>query len=138
MNMQAHSIIEELKEKIKSLAEKYKISYAILFGSWAEERAVESESDIDLAIKVKGLRREDSLKFLKNFLRELDLENVDVAVLNFSPPSLQYDALVKGEVIYCKDEEELFEDRLRIIKWYEDWFYKSKIFEEREIERVKE
>ena len=30
--------IEKLKEKIRGLAKKYKISYAIIFGSFAEER----------------------------------------------------------------------------------------------------
>jgi hypothetical protein len=44
---------------------------------------------------------------------------------------------VKGKVIYCENEEELFEDRLEKIKWYEDWLHMYKIFEEREIEKVK-
>jgi uncharacterized protein YutE (UPF0331/DUF86 family)/predicted nucleotidyltransferase len=135
--MQKQLQIEKLKEKIESLAKKYKISYAIIFGSFAEERFVEGESDIDLAIKVKDLKRAEVLNFLKNFLRELEFENVDVTILNFSPFSLQYDALLKGKVIYCKNEEELLDDRLKIIKWHEDWLHMYKIFEQREIEKVK-
>jgi predicted nucleotidyltransferase len=135
--MQKQLQIEKLKEKIESLAKKYKISYAIIFGSFAEERFVEGESDIDLAIKVKDLKKAEVLNFLKNFLRELEFENVDVTILNFSPFSLQYDALVKGKVIYCENEEELLDDRLKIIKWHEDWLHMYKIFEQREIEKVK-
>jgi predicted nucleotidyltransferase len=135
--MQNQLQIEKLKEKIRGLAKKYKISYAIIFGSFAEERFVKGESDIDLAIKVRDLKRADVLNFLKRFLRELEIENVDVTILNFSPFSLQYDALVKGKVIYCENEEELFNDRLEKIKWHEDWLHMYKIFEEREIEKVK-
>jgi predicted nucleotidyltransferase len=135
--MQKQLQIEKLKGKIRSLAKKYKISYAIIFGSFAEKRFIKGESDIDLAIKVENLKRDDVLNFLKKFLRELDFENIDVTILNFSPLSLQYDALVRGKVIYCENEEELFNDMIKKIKWHEDWLHMCKIFEQREVEKVK-
>ena len=135
--MKNEFLLKKLKERIEALAEKYKISYAILFGSLAEGRFIKGESDIDLAIKVRDLKKTDVLNFIKNFIKDLGFENIDISILNFSPPSLQYDALIKGKVIYCKDEEELFEDRIKNIKWHEDWIYMSKIFEEREIKKLK-
>jgi len=128
--------IANLSEKVSTLAEKYGIVYAILFGSTVEGRFVKGESDIDLAIKVDKLDRKDLLGFLKGFLRDLGVDNLDVVVINFSPFSLNYEILTKGRVIFCRDEEELFEDRLKIIKLHDDWTNFSKTFEEREIEKV--
>jgi len=128
--------IANLSEKVSTLAEKYGIVYAILFGSTIEGRFVKGESDIDLAIKVDKLDRKDLLGFLKGFLRELGVDNLDVVVINFSPFSLNYEILTEGRVIFCRDEDELFEDRLKIIKLHDDWINFSKTFEEREIEKV--
>jgi predicted nucleotidyltransferase len=128
--------IANLSEKVSTLAEKYGIVYAILFGSTVEGRFVKGESDIDLAIKVDKLDRKDLLGFLKGFLRDLGVDNLDVVVINFSPFSLNYEILTKGRVIFCRDEDELFEDRVKIIKLHDDWINFSKTFEEREIEKV--
>jgi predicted nucleotidyltransferase len=128
--------IANLSEKVSTLAEKYGIVYAILFGSTVEGRFVKGESDIDLAIKVDKLDRKDLLGFLKGFLRDLGVDNLDVVVINFSPFSLNYEILTEGRVIFCRDEDELFEDRVKIIKLHDDWINFSKTFEEREIEKV--
>lgn len=42
--------LEELKEKVKPVAEKYQLSKVYLFGSYAREQADE-KSDIDLAVE---------------------------------------------------------------------------------------
>jgi predicted nucleotidyltransferase len=130
--------INTLIEKIKMLTEKYRIIYAIVFGSFIEKRFIKGESDIDLAIKVANLNESETFDFLKSFMRDLNIDNLDIAILNFSPFSLKYDILTKGKVIFCKNEEELFEDKLKVRKLYDDWIYFSKIFEEREIKKVME
>jgi predicted nucleotidyltransferase len=124
--------INTLIEKIKMLTEKYRIIYAIVFGSLIEKRFIKGESDIDLAIKVANLKESETFDFLKSFMRNLNIDNLDIAILNFSPFSLKYDILTKGKVIFCKNEEELFEDKLKVRKLYDDWIYFSKIFEERD------
>lgn len=133
-----NTLIEKLIEKIKILTEKYRIIYAIVFGSLIEKRFIKGESDIDLAIKVANLKESEIFDFLKSFMRDLNIDNLDIAILNFSPFSLKYDILTKGKVIFCKNEEELFEDKLKVRKLYDDWIYFSKIFEEREIKKVME
>jgi len=130
--------INTLIEKIKMLTEKYRIIYAIVFCSLIEKRFIKGESDIDLAIKVANLKESETFDFLKSFMRDLNIDNLDIALLNFSPFSLKYDILTKGKVIFCKNEEELFEDKLKVKKLYDDWIYFSKIFEEREIKKVME
>ncbi|MCX8189263.1 MAG: nucleotidyltransferase domain-containing protein [Nitrososphaeria archaeon] len=129
-------LIITLKNKITDLAEKYRIAYAILFGSSVYGRLIKGESDIDLAVKIRGLNRNESYSFLKRFINELDVNRVDLIIINFAPFSIKYDILTKGKIVFCKDSEELFEDRLRVIKLKEDWNNFSKIFEEREVRKV--
>ena len=134
--MKKHLDVAKISEKVRALAEDYGIIYAILFGSTIKGRFIKGESDIDLAIKVNKLDKKELFSFLKSFLRDLNIDNLDVAVINFSPFSLNYEILTKGRVIFCKDEDELFEDRLKIIKLHDDWTNFSKLFEKREVEKV--
>jgi len=61
---------------------------------------------------------------------------VDAAEAARAPFSLLLDVLGRGKVVYCRDEDELFEDKLRAIKMYDDWLNFSKYFIEREIKKV--
>jgi len=126
----------KISEKVSVLAEKYRIIYAVLFGSSVERRFIRGESDLDLAIKVDRLDRNKLFNFLRSFLRESEIDNLDIVIINFSPFSLNYEILTKGKVIFCRNEEELFEDKLKVIKLYDDWVNFSKAFEEREMEKV--
>jgi predicted nucleotidyltransferase len=134
--MKGHIDVAKVSERIRALAEKYGIVYAVLFGSIVEGRFIPGESDVDLAIKVDKLDRSQLFNFLKNLLRDLDVENLDVVLINFSPFSLSYEALMRGKVIFCRNEEELFEDRLKVMRLHDDWVHLSKEFEKREVEKV--
>ncbi|MBA2795515.1 nucleotidyltransferase family protein [Streptococcus porcinus] len=46
--------IEEIKDKIQPIAEKYKLPIVYLFGSYARNEA-DDESDIDIAVSVQDL-----------------------------------------------------------------------------------
>ena len=134
--MKGHIDVAKISERIRALAEKYGIVYAVLFGSIIEGRFIPGESDVDLAIKVDKLDRGQLFNFLKNLLRDLEVENLDVVLINFSPFSLSYEALMRGKVIFCRNEEELFEDRLKVMRLHDDWAHLSKEFEKREVEKV--
>ena len=134
--MKGHIDVAKVSERIRALAEKYGIVYAVLFGSIVEGRFIPGESDVDLAIKVDKLDRSQLFNFLKNLLRDLDVENLDVVLINFSSFSLSYEALMRGKVIFCRNEEELFEDRLKVMRLHDDWVHLSKEFEKREVEKV--
>ena len=126
----------KISERVSAVAEKYGIVYAVLFGSIIEGRFIADESDVDLAIKVDRLDKSELFSFLNGFLRDLDIDNLDVVVVNFSPFSLNYEILTRGKIVFCRNEEELFEDRLKVIKLYDDWISLSKVFEEKEMEKV--
>jgi predicted nucleotidyltransferase len=123
----------KISERVSAVAEKYGIVYAVLFGSIIEGRFIADESDVDLAIKVDRLDKSELFSFLNGFLRDLDIDNLDVVVVNFSPFSLNYEILTRGKIVFCRNEEELFEDRLKVIKLYDDWISLSKVFEEKEM-----
>jgi len=126
----------KISERVSAVAEKYGIVYAVLFGSIIEGRFIADESDVDLAIKVDRLDKSELFSFLNGFLRDLDIDNLDVVVVNFSPFSLNYEILTRGKIVFCRNEEELFEDRLKVIKLYDDWISLSKVFEKKEMEKV--
>ena len=128
--------LSELSKKISTVAGKYGIVYAIVFGSAVEGRYVKGESDIDIAVKLEKIDKSEVYSFLKSFTSELDLDNVDVVIVNFAPFSLLLDIHSRGKVVYCRDEDELFEDKLRAIKMYDDWLNFSKYFIEREVKKV--
>ncbi|MDE7288975.1 MAG: nucleotidyltransferase domain-containing protein, partial [Oscillospiraceae bacterium] len=67
---------EELTEKIRPIAEKYKVDKVYLFGSYARGEAVE-ESDIDLVVSTENL---EGLKFFGFYedLRETFEKDVDL------------------------------------------------------------
>jgi predicted nucleotidyltransferase len=129
--------INGIAERIRALAEKYGIVYAILYGSIIDGRFMKKESDIDLAIKLSRLGGEEARNLLKALLKDLGAENLDLVILNVSPFSLNFKALTRGRVIFCKDWEELYEDRLMVRKLYDDWIHISKVFQERELKKVK-
>jgi predicted nucleotidyltransferase len=54
--MKGHIDVAKVSERIRALAEKYGIVYAVLFGSIVEGRFIPGESDVDLAIKVDKAR----------------------------------------------------------------------------------
>jgi len=114
--------------------EKYEIEYVVLFGSVAAGRATK-ESDIDFAVKFKTNDKKKIEKLLKEMILELP-ENADILVLNFAKPSVKYEALTKGKLIWG-DREKYWEDGIKAVKWFEDWRWMARHYEEREVEKVK-
>jgi len=113
---------------------KYEIEYVVLFGSVAAGRATK-ESDIDFAVKFKTNDKKKIEELLKEMILELP-ENADILVLNFAKPSVKYEALTKGKLIWG-DREKYWEDGIKAVKWFEDWRWMARHYEEREVKKVK-
>ena len=97
--------MEKIKDKvvqtINSLIESEAI---IIFGSYARGTQ-NSESDIDIAIKVKEEMNKTKLYEIKEVLeeklkRDIDLIDID----NIENDGFKYEILINGKIIYCKDE----------------------------------
>lgn len=94
--------IEEITEKIRPIAENYKIDKICLFGSYARGEAVE-ESDIDLIVNANQLR---GLKFFGFYedLKEAFQKNVDLI-------TEEQISRNRGNPLYKRFIEELEADR---------------------------
>jgi predicted nucleotidyltransferase len=77
-----------------------------LFGSYAQDRALQS-SDIDVALYVEpGVIREGELGLQLSYAVELEGilgKRVDVVILNQAPPVLRHQIFRKGELIFERD-----------------------------------
>ena len=58
------SEIEKIKEKIKPVAKKYKLTYIWVFGSYAKKKQ-NKNSDIDILVKTDGKVNTSMLKSVK-------------------------------------------------------------------------
>ncbi len=129
-------IIATLQRKIEVIAKKYNIVYCLLFGSLVRKSFIFGESDIDIAVKVKNLKKREIFSFLKKFTGELGLDNLDVVILNFAPFSVKYDALREGMILYCQNHSQLIKDKLKLSKLHDDWVHIAKVYEEKEIKKA--
>lgn len=97
---------EVLEDLVNFFRSEKRVLVAYLFGSHTK-KTQSQESDIDIAI----LLSEAPKKLLGHYLYLMDKlfgilgNNVDLIILNTSPPLLKYQVIKHGEVIYCSNEE---------------------------------
>ena len=120
------NLIQKLEEEAEDLSQLFRsidrLICVYLFGSQLSETS--NLSDIDL-----GFLFERSTSRTELFKRQLELidaisailatDNVDIVILNHAPPLLSYN-IIKGVVIYCRDEEERVKYETKIIDEYLD------------------
>jgi uncharacterized protein len=115
------------------------IAAAYLFGSLAQGRTT-PRSDIDIAILLKQVPRQlggatdRQLQLMDAFRRFADRE-VDVVILNTSPPLLQNQVLRYGRLLYEQNQAERIMFEVRSGKIYDDLapmnaFFTSVLFQE--------
>lgn len=94
--------IDEIQEKVKKTAQKYKIQQIILFGSYAKGTATE-ESDIDFVVHYGEYCR--GLKCIEFQLELEDMLGKEVDVVNIKqvPHYLTRDILKEGLILYDVD-----------------------------------
>jgi len=94
------------KDLITFLRGEKRVSVAYLFGSYAKKTRT-ADSDIDIAI----LLSETPEKMLEYYLHLVDelskiLGNqVDLIILNASPPLLKHQVIKYGKIVYSRNEE---------------------------------
>ena len=98
---------------------------AYLFGSQARGQA-NALSDIDIAVLLAG--RPDSsqcfearLQIMGELMDILHANEVDVAILNQTPPALSYRVLRDGVLLFCRDRDQMIAYRVRVINEYLDF-----------------
>ena len=92
--------LQDIKAKVKRVADRYDIQNILLFGSYFDHVPTE-ESDVDLLVKYgdgcRGLMR---ISFMNDLEAELGKE-VDVININFAPEFIaDLDLSAEGRLIY--------------------------------------
>ena len=98
---------------------------AYLFGSQARWQA-NGLSDINIAVLLTGRPDksqcfEARLKLMGDLMDILHANEVDVAILNQSPPVLSYRVLRDGVLLFCRDRDQMIAYRVRVINEYLDF-----------------
>lgn len=88
---------------VKILSNKISCEAIVLFGSYARQTQ-NSESDIDIAIKVKEKIDNKKLYELQSILEDKLNKDVDLINLDEIGDTFRYEILISGKTLYCEDE----------------------------------
>jgi len=108
--------IEKAIERIKNTEGFEKVKFIILYGSSAAGQ-MRKDSDIDLCIYYDG-SIEESSRFRFGVLSEVFDDTYDIQIFQLLPLYVRREVL-KGEVLYCKDNQFLYEVALDTIRNFE-------------------
>lgn len=130
-------LMEVIEESEPVISRDLAIRFILLFGSQAA--AKESPlSDIDLAIYVdpeKYGNRAYHLQVEVGLLlsRKLKRDDIDIVILNDATPTLRFEAIKNGHILYMKDESEYEDYVVRTLSEY----YDSSYFLNRQFQHVR-
>ena len=114
--------LERLKDYFERLED---VSFAYLFGSYARGQAGPL-SDIDVAVHLKGSSDksrcyERRLTLIGDLMGVLETNEVDVVILNETPPALNYRVFRDGVLLACQDRQTRIEFQARTVSEYLDF-----------------
>ena len=99
--------MEEIKEKLelikKYLTDNFKCEAIVLFGSYSRNTQ-NTESDIDIAIKLKEKIGAKQLFYAKNELEDIVSKDIDLIDLDNIQDGIRYEILINGIPLYVEDE----------------------------------
>ncbi len=88
---------------VKILSNEISCEAIVLFGSYARQTQ-NSESDIDIAIKLKEKIDNKKLYELQTILEDKLNKDVDLINLDEIGDTFRYEILISGKTLYCEDE----------------------------------
>lgn len=96
---------EQIKLKIKSVAENHNLLLAVLYGSRASGKARE-DSDIDIAVfGEKPISFKELVDLNNEFMDVFKVNEIDVKSLHFVDPLFRYQVMQKGILLYGKERD---------------------------------
>ena len=108
----------DLDDVVDKIKENDKVQFIILYGSAAENRMTE-ESDIDICVGYDG-SKEKASKFRYDILSRLFEDKYDIQIFQLLPLYVRKEVL-KGEVLYCRDKQELYDIAYEFIREFDDF-----------------
>jgi predicted nucleotidyltransferase len=116
-----NNIIKNALERLKDIRGFEKVRFIILYGS-AAEGGIRKNSDIDLCIDLDAETDFDRSKFRLRVLSELP-DNFDVQIFSQLPLYVKKEVL-RGKVIFCRDEEYVYNTAMLTIREFDDFKYR--------------
>ncbi len=114
--------MEEIKKKLGDCFKRSSVIFAYLFGSVAEgKEGVLSDIDIAVYFDEKVDYFDEKVKLLGEIMNILRKDDIDIVVLNISPPLISHRIVKFGKLIYSKDEKKRIEYEVRSVLRYLDW-----------------
>ena len=114
-------IVKNGLDRLKTIRGFEKVMFIILYGS-AANGIIREDSDIDLCIDIDTETDYERSKFRLKVLSELP-SFFDVQIFAQLPLYVKKEVL-KGKVIYCRNEDYLYETAISTIKEFEDFKYR--------------
>lgn len=121
--------LEEALEMLRSLFSRTGVALAYLFGSHAREEA-RAASNIDMAVLLDCDRKELYASYRELMLGVrgvLGSERFDLLLLNNAPPTLKFEIVSQGRLIYSRDERALNEFEMDTIRRFQDTAYLRRV-----------
>jgi len=103
--------------RIKKMPDFNRVKFVILFGSYSQNMQ-NKLSDIDFAVYYDG-NSSQRFKFRMKLLGKLS-DDFDVQIFQDLPLNVRIETL-KGEIIYCKDMDFLYETAYKTLRDYDDF-----------------
>ena len=97
------SEIEQIKEKIKPVAQKYNLTYIWIFGSYAKKKQNKG-SDIDVMVKTEDVAEGFKIVEVKFALEEALEKEVDIITTGGIKGSLLEDEDLEEVLVYSSEE----------------------------------
>lgn len=116
-----NELVKNSVERLKNIEGFEKVRFIILYGS-AAEGTIRENSDIDFCIDYDAKTDYERSMFRLKVLSELP-DIFDVQIFDQLPLYVKKEVL-KGKVIFCRDEGYLYETALSIIREFEDFKYR--------------
>ena len=121
---------EKLDFIIGRMAKIKSVQAIILFGSQTRGKP-RKDSDIDLAVIMKGNTRENELAAIS-----LGNEKFDISIFNKLPLVLQFRVLKEGKVLFLRDKKIIYDKKVETFRRYLDFSHFINNFYRRVIKNV--
>lgn len=119
MNKEIEEIIEGFLNKMEEFSFYPKIEFIILYGSQLSNYNYE-DSDIDLCLYIDNKKEKELSEIRLNILKKIN-DKLDIQMFQLLPLYVQNEVL-KGKVIYVRDENLLYKIVYKVIEEFEDFY----------------
>ncbi len=114
--------IEDATARLRELMQRERVVLAYLFGSCAR-RTVQPGSDVDIAVLLDGrgeVLYEAFRRLLVDVHDALATERVDLLLLNSAPPTLKFEVITTGTLLYAQSDAALNDFEADVSRRYLD------------------